>query len=103
MNHTPGPWKVIQPNDSIERFAVITETLPHRSITGWGNVRQLEGDAYLIAAAPDLLEALEAVGWVQDEELPNDCYCPWCGNYEHRGHASDCSRQAAIAKARGGP
>ena len=56
-----------------------------------------------IAAAPQLLEALEAVEWVSDDNYPEQPPgCPWCGNYRRNGHAPDCLRQAAIAAARGG-
>lgn len=55
----------------------------------------------LRAIESNLLEALEEVEWITDEESPDFQYCPWCGNYDYRGHASDCSRQVAIAKARG--
>lgn len=55
MTHTSGPWEVRGEGD---RFSVVqSETL--KAITGWGNVRQSENDARLIAAAPELLEALE--------------------------------------------
>ena len=50
----------------------------------------------------DLLAALESVEWVRDEDLPEyDKWCPWCGNYRKYGHASDCQRHAALARARG--
>jgi hypothetical protein len=60
-----------------------------------------------------LLAALEDVEWVRFE-LGMAKTCPWCrlaeptryvgtdgGYYPTGGHAPDCQRQAAIAKARG--
>jgi len=54
----------------------------------------------MIAAAPLMLAALEAVEWVQDP-IGSVAYCPWCDNIEPQGHKPDCVRQAAIAAARG--
>lgn len=58
MKHTPGPW-IARESDTPGRFYVETEAAPHKTITGWGSVRQLEPDAKLIAAAPTLLGACE--------------------------------------------
>ena len=42
-------------------------------------------------------EALEAVEWIRDNDLPEyPRWCPWCGNYERDGHRPDCQRQAAL-------
>ena len=57
-------------------------------------------NAYLFAAAPELLIALKRVEWIDDGDSMGK-HCPWCGWYEHAGHADDCLRQFAIAKARG--
>lgn len=68
----------------------------------------------LVAAAPELLEALEAIEWVgiqitnwgsspynsPVDESPDD-WCPWCGAARIQGHYEECVRQAAIAKAKG--
>ena len=44
-----------------------------------------------------LQDALKAVEWVRDEDLPEyDEWCPWCGNYRRYGHVSNCPRQAAL-------
>jgi hypothetical protein len=46
-----------------------------------------------------LLAALEAVEWVPMEYRES---CPWChADPGSGGHAPDCQRQAAIAKAKG--
>jgi len=46
----------------------------------------------------EMLEALEAVEWVSRW---HDTICPWCEHSPKEGHAPDCRRQLAIAKARG--
>jgi hypothetical protein len=56
--HTPGPWETYQlapDSDPQERFIVVTEDR-ETEICG---VIHFEADARLIAAAPDLLAALE--------------------------------------------
>jgi len=89
MSHTPGPWVVESLVDGYDIHApesgcfVATTSDPEMI---WGAVTR-KGDARLIAAAPDLLQALEAL--VADESKE---YIPtrlW-----------DAAR-AAIAKARG--
>jgi hypothetical protein len=110
MAHTPGPWTV----PVRQRFAV---SAPDGRILGYFNCLRpdelapgywrnwpssyLEADANakLAAAAPDLLAALEAVEWVPMEYRES---CPWChADPGSGGHAPDCQRQAAIAKAKG--
>ena len=54
--HTPGPWMVSPYNNVTSRNGTIakTEQMPGN------NDRERDANANLIAAAPDLLEALEA-------------------------------------------
>lgn len=52
----------------------------------------------LIAAAPDLLEALEAVEWGRG--IAGIRYCLWCSR-PYPDHAPDCQRETALALARG--
>lgn len=47
-----------------------------------------------------LLAALEAVEWTG--AVDGGTVCPWCGERKYNGHAPDCPRQAAIARARDG-
>lgn len=56
LKHTPGPWK-IEYNDPEEEYWV---TRPHYDAGPAKIIYNIE-DARLIAAAPDLLEALEGV------------------------------------------
>lgn len=76
--HTPGPWNVdfIDGVDGVfaagdKRICQVNEV----DIVGW-NVRfrdESEANGRLIAAAPDLLEALQqAVTSMQDSGYPND-------------------------------
>lgn len=58
--HTPGPWKVLdyfapQSLDQVKmQYAVLVEAKP-----SWLCYAFHEGDARLMAAAPDLLEAMQ--------------------------------------------
>jgi hypothetical protein len=101
--HTPGPWKWVDKYQS--RIGDKTWSLVHDgnficgvlSCDGETNSPQLcnESDAHLIAAAPDLLEALEMVRDADDDCI-KDGIPRWC---------TDSARRAidqAIAKATGG-
>jgi hypothetical protein len=58
--HTPGPWRVIEGTHSADkRFSVASES--GEDITGWGCVQQMEGNARLIAASPELLESTQSM------------------------------------------
>ena len=90
-NHTPGPWKVEgTPRRGWDIFSsakgcyvAFDEPLREGAIS-------LEGDARLIAAAPELLEALQEAldNWDFDE--PHPVWVEWAG-----------AARAAIAKAKG--
>lgn len=67
MRHTPGPWKVVSdPNcDAIgDRHAFGVQQEPNKWIVADVNgdledAAQIKANAYLIAAAPELLDALK--------------------------------------------
>ncbi len=62
MKHTPGPWKAhpIETNYGLPYTPVAASTLIAKVYsTAFGDHAQSEANARLIAAAPDLLEALE--------------------------------------------
>ena len=42
-----------------------------------------------------LRHQLWRIEWVDDGD-DIGWHCPWCGNYEHAGHADDCGRQVAL-------
>ena len=81
--HTPGPWKVQRSVDVVDstREHVVVHWMPWEELD---TTRQ--ANARLIAAAPDMLEALEGVVTA----LTRDDYRVSCGRAE-----------TAIAKARG--
>ena len=54
MKHTPGPWKVIQPEHDPNAYDVATEAGGQIARLPW----KCEANARLIAAAPELFEAL---------------------------------------------
>jgi hypothetical protein len=83
--HTPGPWEILY-NDPQEEYWV---TRPHYDAGPAKIVYHIE-DARLIAAAPDLLEALK-------EMLDN--HEDACTGY---GEGAAEKARAAIAKATGG-
>lgn len=109
MKHTPGPWEV----EPVYNFGISREgdTHLHTIAQMRGSIDKRKTNARRIVACvnacegmnpeavPELLEALMAVEWIPDDDIPGQLYCPWCGNYEHHGHISDCQRQTAIAKA----
>lgn len=53
----------------------------------------------LFAAAPDMLEVLEAVEWKYYSHRMKTCPC--CDWAQDRNHAPDCKLAAALKKARG--
>lgn len=87
--HTPGPW-MRTPDDANPGYWFIgTADDPHAVVGLDGEMS--EPDARLIAAAPDLLEALEGVEPYLEED-PD-----YTDDYNERVRAV----RAAIAKARG--
>ena len=101
MAHTPGPWQVSigPPRDAPLRTCVVARDLERNIATchtprEYGpNVDQAEANARLIAAAPELLAALERIA----------NYCKtWakCDNVAGLLHGIAC---AAIAEATGEP
>lgn len=97
VQHTPGPWKAypIEMNHGLPYTPVAANTLLAKVYSeAFGDYEQSEANARLVAAAPDLLEALRRVvnDWVAPDGLPfEDGEMP----------ALDAAR-AAISKATGG-
>lgn len=90
--HTPGPWNAVE----LEDGNIVTGNTRH-----CGNVCELDlgtesdANARLIAAAPELLEALErALRWFDGD-------FPYGHEDVERGETAAAAR-AAIEKARGG-
>lgn len=115
--HTPGPWEIRTGAGAggrnteiiVYKERPITKTMDFRVslATLTGNVS--DGDAALIAAAPDLLEALkEGRRAIGDHNAPSDCYAtgPLTGDpMRDLVQCPGCSfikmYDAAIAKAEG--
>ena len=110
MTHTPGPWKILRQDLGDEEiFFVPVEILAGNgklvvayegglapAAQEW-TVEEIEANASLIAAAPDMLEALEEVVALT-ENLP---VCPFCScALDHRPDCLSHEIDAAIRKAR---
>ena len=93
-SHTPGPWDV-EPKGS-RHFVDGADGLAVAYL-GWAGVRErseIEANARLIAAAPELLEALERISTAYDETLRHPIAAPLL--------QAIYGARAAIAKAKGG-
>jgi hypothetical protein len=95
--HTPGPWRAYQPRITWQIRGPQDEYVMEARY----GVRQ-EADARLIAAAPDMLEALkvalvgakhESCAFTADDPAPGHHCCDWSETVE--------VIEAAIAKAEG--
>lgn len=116
MRHTPGPWApvnldVVAPGEggrghsgSIMVVATVTRRNERGSLLYDGD--ETQANARLIAAAPDLLEALKIL--MEDYAEHEGCYCGQliggCSAQggEPLGKCGYCKASAAIAKAEGG-
>jgi hypothetical protein len=99
MSHTPGPWSYSAEGNYMRIYlhglGRKDKVKGGDSLCGWCG----EANARLIAAAPEMLEALVEV----KGELENHPYCPLCGNIQEN-HRHNCVArliQAALKKARG--
>ena len=105
MKHTPGPWKVLPPENAVlynhnnQEFGwMIYGDAPSDWYADCITMGKFsEADAHLVATAPELLEVLKQVEWTN--AVDGGTVCPWCGNRKYDGHDQDCPRQAVIAKA----
>ena len=94
--HTPGPWFAIpqNPRQTFWRVSQQVASSPYACDISQGSIK---ADAHLIAAAPDLLAALEeSLTWMET-------YQRQTGTAEHGplGHSITQAR-AALARAKGG-
>ena len=95
IKHTPGPWNRIKGDRNVYSAAGTVCKTP--AILGGGSAAtNWEANARLIAAAPDLLEALEDAlsdydAWMKDADVtPNESLLAWTNK-----------ARSAIARARG--
>lgn len=86
--HTKAPWKVVENGDRMAGVMSGNNWVTYKAGQDRMTTEELEANANLIAAAPDLLEAL---AWMVEHCEPR------------LDHAPDCIRSAkrAISKARG--
>ena len=75
--HTPGPWTIdrtLSERTVIGSCTEVVAVIPSPKIHGRGlvDVSERIANAHLISAAPDLLEALEAVA--EQSTMPNSVY-----------------------------
>ena len=93
-HYTSGPWKVFKAKNDSTSFIGIGETtgggVLDAGFVVWRDGPEVMANANLAAAAPDLLEALEAI--VVYEEYPD--FPKWAGYINNA--------RAAIWKAKGG-
>ena len=89
--HTPGPWTV----GGDTQFMNQVEIWPAIGCA-YGVGPEVIANAHLIAAAPDLLEALEKIAVLYEKDIDADNYEQAANAYEMR-----CIARAAIAKAKG--
>ena len=98
QGHTPGPWRVKKSYtiEGYREFCIMrrSETLATSHNLGEDRDIEFEANAHLIAAAPDLLEALEVVAAMDNKDWGN---VEWIMSME----AVVEQAKTAIAKARG--
>jgi hypothetical protein len=99
VSHTPGPWEVDEPHQvwapSAGEYVAITQVEDRETIPR----DQVEANARLIAAAPELLEAIKELLEVADPDSSDGYEMEWQWR-ETLERAQDRAR-AAIAKATG--
>lgn len=97
--HTPGPWKPWMTGFDNQSFAIGPNGKTPIAKTLGGNKETNEANARLIAAAPDLLEALkECAAWF---ELDKHRQNPVFASASSIGVQMVLNAKAAIAKAEG--
>ena len=98
MKHTPGPWEVTEDGEAdFSGIATQSNWLMRIQQNGELSVQEEEANANLIAAAPELLAALEALEPHMDAIV---CYASTLP--EFKPNLLVVNAQAAIRKAKGG-
>ena len=99
MTHTPGPWKVDENHKGFVNIRRDVDSYTSDIATVWDfYAENYESNASLIAAAPDMLEALEEVVALTE----NLQVCPFCSCVlDHRPDCLSHGINATIKKARG--
>lgn len=68
--HTPGPWETSKIGNDYDQYAV------HASNEPICNTVYGRANALLVAAAPELLEALKRLLVEYNQHIPDECGCP---------------------------
>jgi hypothetical protein len=91
MNHTPGPWEYRSDGEAANHFSIVK---PQGGFNGDAIIARLrcEGNAQLIAAAPDLLAAVRSF-------LEADTAPMGSGDRELNLHRARAEARAALKKA----
>ena len=99
QTHTPGPWYTTAHGESYQSTVSQEETGKTIAVTYTTN----NADAHLIAAAPDLLEALETLSGAVDRALNQELDAGDCDCLATNSDITDGlnTSAAAIQKARG--
>jgi len=70
MSHTPGPWKVDKNHKGFVNIRRDVDSYTSDIATVWDfYAENYESNASLIAAAPDMLEALEIAIWIIEKNI----------------------------------
>lgn len=113
MNHTPGPWKVTEPDHRYDAWSVKQASEKSFSIAAihsrhGGQDDEATANARLIAAAPKLLEQRnELLAALVEMALGHHLQiCPWTKPYPSESMPPKCDcyvgqAKATIAKAKG--
>ena len=109
LSHTPGPWRLTPYSSIVGRGVVAPRGIVVATVTGDGALPVAKANGALIAAAPDLLEALRALveckdvkdrldGWEAGSTQEMAAMAEWYD--EHKPKAWEAAR-TAIRKAEG--
>jgi hypothetical protein len=102
--HTPGPWHLEIDDNALHVYSPVEEVL-HFSDAGWDEFTRatFEANARLIAAAPDLLAALEKIQSATDAVKASLAGTTIVLSDEaNEMYGAIWDARAAIAKAKGG-
>jgi hypothetical protein len=106
--HTPGPWRARQVVDQMDDPGSTLAVVAWRGLgpSPWMVFADTmpgapEADARLMAAAPQMLDALERLQWGADPGGWSKC--PVCANGESSGHTDTCWLGVVLRMAQGVP
>jgi hypothetical protein len=98
--HTPGPWFVFSARSIRSRNPQHKGVEVAHTTGGWNDKRRL-ANARLIAAAPDMFEALEGFVEARDRYLESDCDSHAEHMAANRLDEAHEAARAALARAKG--